>query len=250
MPSRLNSETGRGAPSVSSLPGPIQWSTDMALRRQCLQPLIKPAPILSESLGNRLSLELFYGGKTTRGIRGGRPYISRDPQQQALATFCLTLDSHLRSPTRARRRASRRCRRVRLRRRTQPSDRHRGTCPPAPEAKAGFWDAFDDSFEFESWSVAVDSLRQLLDELERIGATPTDILGVLLREAANATWFANARVGMQSTASRFVTSRLTTSGDLSPATGSPGDSWSGRDREDNHADPAARPKTDARSAAG
>lgn len=56
-----------------------------------------------------------------------------------------------------------------------------------PETTAGQWDAVDDFFEFESWSVAVESIRRLLAEFERAGIPVEDIpdvLGDLLRQNA------------------------------------------------------------------
>jgi DNA polymerase III delta prime subunit len=55
-----------------------------------------------------------------------------------------------------------------------------------PERRDGQWDAVDDSFEFEPWRVALESVRRFLEQQgipsEGIGEIP-DLLGDLLRQA-------------------------------------------------------------------
>jgi hypothetical protein len=56
-----------------------------------------------------------------------------------------------------------------------------------PDLSTGEWDAVEDSFAFEDWSVAIESVRQFIAELERVGIEPADVpdvLGGLLRQGA------------------------------------------------------------------
>ena len=56
-----------------------------------------------------------------------------------------------------------------------------------PDLSTGEWDAVEDSFAFEDWSVAIESVRQFIAELERVGVEPADVpdvLGGLLRQGA------------------------------------------------------------------
>lgn len=58
-----------------------------------------------------------------------------------------------------------------------------------PARRDGQWDALDDSFEFEPWSVAIESVRQFLEQLGRplisVEDIP-DVLGELLQQDAEA----------------------------------------------------------------
>jgi hypothetical protein len=56
-----------------------------------------------------------------------------------------------------------------------------------PDVSTGEWDALENSFGFEDWTVAIESVRQFIAELERVGVEPEDVpdvLGALLRQGA------------------------------------------------------------------